>query len=65
MVTVADWPKTITAYAHGDKDGMWDIGEKLGLTGEALSLFRHALCEIKCTMSVNADGTYKIIEVKG
>lgn len=59
------WPKTITAYAHGDRLGMYNIGADLGLREEAAKLFSYALSEVQVTMSVNADGTYKIIEVKG
>lgn len=58
------WPKTATAYIYSDKEAMWDIGKKLKLKGEALSLFRHALCELTVTISVSPNGTYNIVEVK-
>lgn len=65
MTIPATWPRTVTAYARGDRLGMANIGEKLGLTGEPLSLFSYALSEVQIKMSVNADGTYEILEVKG
>lgn len=58
------WPKTVTAYAHSSKESMWDEGEKLGLKGEALSLFKHAIGEVEFKLSVNEDGTYTILEMK-
>lgn len=38
-----------SVYAGMSKEAMWDKGEELGLTGEALSLFRHGFCEVKLT----------------
>lgn len=58
------WPKTVTCYVHGSKEDMWSDGGKLGLEGEPLMLFRHALGELTVTIAVNQDGTYKILEVK-
>lgn len=34
-------------YLHASKESMWDLGEKLGLTGEALSMFKHGFCEVE------------------
>lgn len=65
MTHSSDWPKPVTAYVHGSKEGMYDIGHGLGLRGESLQLFKYALCEVQVHMSVNRDGTYTIIEVKG
>lgn len=62
---MSEWPKRITAHVYGSKETMWQLGEDIGLRGDALDLFRHALCEVQCTISVNADGTYQILEVKG
>lgn len=61
---MSEWPKRAIAYLHGDKETMWEKGEKLGLTGEAIMLFRHALCEVTVEIDVNEDGTYKIVSVK-
>lgn len=58
------WPKRIKMYVHGDKESAWAKGEELGLTGEALSLFRHALMEITVEIDVSEDGTYTIISFK-
>lgn len=58
------WPKRTKMYVHGDKESAWDAGKKLGLAGEALGRFRHALTEITVTVDVNQDGTYTIIETK-
>lgn len=61
---MSEWPKRAIAYIHSDKESMWEKGEKLGLKGEAISLFRHALCEVTVDIDVNQDGTYTIVSVK-
>lgn len=57
------WPKTVHMYVHGDTEQTWEIGEKLGLAGEALSLFGHALDEYKLTFSVQENGAVDVIAV--
>lgn len=43
----------VTIYVHGDDDGMWTVGEKLGLTGDVLSMFSHAADEFAITLDVD------------
>lgn len=61
---MSDFPKRHLVHLHSDRDRMYEIGERIGLSGEALSLFRHALCEITVIIDVNEDGTYKLIHVE-
>lgn len=58
---MTDWPKRTTAFIHSDEESMRDKGKNLGLSGEPLSLFRHALMEVTVEIDVNEDGTYKIV----
>lgn len=58
------WPKRITTYIGSDKETMYGEGEDIGLSGEALSLFRHALMEVEVVIDVNEDGTYTIVSLK-
>jgi hypothetical protein len=36
-----------TIHVHGDKESNWELGEKLGLSAEAVQLFRFACLEVK------------------
>lgn len=55
-----------TCYLHSDKETMWELGEKLGLKGEAVMMFRHALCEVKIEMDVDpTTGSATIVKVDG
>lgn len=59
-------PKTVDIYASADQDSNWNLGEKLGLTGEALSLFSFSGCEVKLTMELDAEtGSTTIVAVDG
>jgi len=40
-------------YVHSSRDSMWEKGEQLGLTGEALKLFSYVGCEVKLTIEVD------------
>lgn len=52
-------------YAHASKEAMYAKGEKLGLTGEALAMFKHGLCEVEMTIEVNEDnGEVKLVGAK-
>lgn len=45
---------------------MLELGEKHGITGEALEYFKFAGCEVKLTMDVNTlTGEAKIVAVDG
>lgn len=53
-----------TTYVHGNKETLWELGEKLGLSGDALSMFRHACDEIKIGLRVDLDtGLAEIVSV--
>jgi len=54
-----------TAYLHSDKETMYELGEKIGLKGEALDFFKHALCEVVIELEVNPDGSAYIVRVDG
>ncbi len=58
------WPQFIKVYVHGSRDTMFEEGEKLGLTGDALSLFSHACGEICVKLEVQEDGNAKIIGIE-
>lgn len=45
----------ISLWLHGSKEAAWDAGEKAGLTGEALMLFRHVGTEHKIEYDVNPE----------
>lgn len=55
--------KAIT-YVHGSKESMHELGKKLGLTGEALNMFRYTACEVKLELDVNMKtGEARIVAV--
>jgi len=58
--------KTTKMYLHGDRDSAFEKGEMLGLEGEALSMFSHALTEVEFDVEVDmGTGEAKIIKVDG
>lgn len=61
---MSNFPKRHLVHLSADRERMYEIGERLGLSGEALSLFRHALCEVVVIIDVNEDGTYKLMHVE-
>lgn len=57
---------TTIAYVHCDKETMYNLGEKLGLTEKALGMFAYALTEVKLTLEVDTlTGLAKITQVDG
>lgn len=53
-------------YVHSSRDSMWNKGEQLGLTGEALKLFSFVGCEVKLTIEVDeTTGDAVIVAVDG
>ena len=53
-------------YVHSSRDSMWNKGEQLGLTGEALKLFSFVGCEVKLTIEVDEKtGDVVIVAVDG
>ena len=58
--------KTINMYLHSCKESNSDLGEEIGLSGEALSNFRHALSEVEFEVEVDTETGYAdIIRVDG
>lgn len=56
---------TINLYAYTSEDNNYEKGEEIGLSGEALSLFRHSH-EHKMTYKVNPEtGQTELIAVDG
>lgn len=55
----------VKAYAHSDKESMWEVGEKAGLNEEQLEMFKHALGEVEFDLLVDEKGIAKIIRVNG
>lgn len=50
-----------TLYIHADREQTYEVGRKLGLTGEALSMFSHACCEVKAELDVDAATGHAVI----
>lgn len=52
-------------WLHASKESMWDLGEKLGLTGEALGMFRHGFCEVEVNFSADTEtGEVSLVDVR-
>jgi hypothetical protein len=54
-----------TIHVHGDKASNWELGEKLGLSAEAVQLFRFACLEVKVELEVDPTGDSMIVAVDG
>lgn len=53
-------------YLYSDKNSNWELGEKLGLSGDALMCFRHALSEVEIEIEVDeSTGLSTIIACNG
>ena len=50
-------------YLHGERESLWELGKKIGLTGEALHFFSYALTEVKIEITVTPEGKATIIAV--
>ncbi len=59
--------KVITsAHLHGTKEYCYDIGTRIGLEGEALERFLHALTEVEFVLEVDTEtGSSRIVAVDG
>lgn len=55
----------ITLYVHGDKLTAYEEGEKAGLTGEALELFKFAGTEHKIEYEVDKKGAAVPVKIDG
>lgn len=42
-------------YVHSSKDMLYEEGERLGMTRDALMLFRHLASEVRLTYRVNTE----------
>lgn len=52
------------AYLHSGKESMLDLGEEIGLEGEALNTFMYALYEVEFELEVDmSTGEHKILKV--
>jgi len=55
---------TANVYVHSSKESNYDLGETLGLTGEALENFMYTAHEVKLTYEVNPEsGATRFIAV--
>lgn len=55
-----------TAYVSASKEAMYNLGEKIGLAGNPLEVFRWALGEVEITLDVDPKtGLAEIIAVNG
>lgn len=53
-------------YLHGEKESNYELGEKLGLSEEAIKNFAYALYEVEFEVEVDTKtGDYTIIAVNG
>ena len=61
----SEWPKVVNTYLHGSKEYAWELGEMLGLEGDALQNFLGLHYEVELTIEVEEDGDYIITHVDG
>jgi len=59
------FPVRTSVYLHSSKDSMYEKGEELGLSQEAINKFMYCCYEIEIEMDVNEDGSYKILNCAG
>ena len=62
--TKNEFPKIITMYAHGSKERNWELAEEIGLSENAIDMFKYALYEVAFKVKVFEDGSYNILAVK-
>jgi len=56
----------ITMYLHSSKEDNLSLGEELGLSEEALDMFKHALYEVEFDVELNTEtGEVEILAVDG
>jgi len=46
---------TTKIYLHSNKDAMFEVGKRLGLEGDALSMFSRACNEVEVVLNVNRE----------
>ena len=64
QVTAAPWPKRLPLYAQIGGTHIWDIGEQILLTGEALRRFVH-FAEVRLDVEVAEDGSVTVLACDG
>jgi hypothetical protein len=53
-------------YLHGDKDRMYEIGEEMGLSGEALRAFAYTATEVELDVLVHREtGRAAAVKING
>ena len=55
----------VIAYAHSSKEKMFEIGQRVGMTGEPLEKFKFALNEVKFELEIDEEGLPTIVSVDG
>ncbi len=56
----------VKVFLHAEKESMWELGEELGLTGEALGRFRYTCYEVELDLEVDEKtGESAIVAVDG
>lgn len=61
----SEWPKMIAEYLFPTSTDCRELGEEIGLTGEALKRFSVNLATTEVVMEVNEDGSYRILSFPG
>ena len=56
------WPKRETVRLYSRRDERRELGERIGLEGNALYEFQHSQSEIELELDINEDGTFDIIK---
>ena len=54
----------VTVFYHADKEQLYDVGKRAGLTGEALQRFKFAN-ELRVDLKVNELGLCEVVRVDG
>jgi hypothetical protein len=56
----------VKVYVHSSKESTYDQGVKIGLSGEALEMFKYTAYEVELLVDVNEDtGESTIVAVNG
>ena len=64
QVAAGPWPKRLALYAHINHEATWDIGEQIGLIGDALRRFVH-FAEVRLDVEVVEDGEVTVLACDG
>lgn len=58
------WPKRVVTFLHSNGECMAEKGKLIGLQCQAIEKFSFALYEVKITLEVDEDGSWKIVKVE-